>query len=95
MGQTQKVSGRATKVKRGEDGTLTVRYHATDVVTVKADGSIVLDTGGWKTLTTRTRMLQAAHEYNLGYSIYQKAYRWFVTWKGETLPFDNRTMILN
>lgn len=45
MPQTQKVTGVATNIRREKDGTLIVRYHSTDVVTVKADGSIVLDTG--------------------------------------------------
>jgi hypothetical protein len=95
MGQTSRVTGRATNVKREADGTLVVRYHSTDVVTVKPDGSIVLDTGGWRTLTTRTRMLQAAHEYSLGYSIYQKAFNWYVEWKGQTIPFVENTLILS
>lgn len=38
------------------DGTRRVRYHDTDVVTVKPDGVVELDTGGYNTLTTRDRM---------------------------------------
>jgi hypothetical protein len=95
MGQTQRVSGRATNVKRDADGTLTVRYHSTDVVTVKPGVSIVLATGGWRTATTKTRMLQASHQFNLGYSIWQKDYNWFVQWKGQTLPFNGDILILS
>ena len=94
MGQTQMVRGRATNVKREADGSLVVRYHSTDVVTARPDGSVELRTGGWRTNTTRVRMLQAAHQFKLGYSIYQKAFNWFVEWKGQTLPFDGDMLIL-
>jgi hypothetical protein len=42
MGQTQKVSGRATKVKKDEAGNLVVRYHSTDVVTSRAGSRLQL-----------------------------------------------------
>jgi len=93
MGQTAVVRGRATNVKE-VDGELVVRYHATDVVTRKADGTIILKTGGWKTLTTRTRQNQAAHQFNLGYSVQQKDYAWYVHYKGATLPFDGDEITL-
>jgi hypothetical protein len=79
MSQTQEVRGRATNVKRDKDGTLTVRYHWTDVVTVQPDGTIVLDTNGYKTVTTKTRMNQASNQYALGFSVWQKDYQWHVT----------------
>lgn len=41
-------------VRRGDD--VAVRYHATDIVTYHADGRITLDTGGWDTMTTISRM---------------------------------------
>jgi hypothetical protein len=40
-------------------------------------------------------MNQAANQFKLGYNVFQKAHRWFVTWKGATIPFDNQRMILN
>ena len=33
-----------------------VRYHKTDVVTFKADGRVIINTGGWDTRTTRDRI---------------------------------------
>ncbi|KKL13496.1 hypothetical protein LCGC14_2525150 [marine sediment metagenome] len=95
MGQTQRVSGRATSVFTDDDGIVNVVYHATHVVRVFPSGKIVLDTGGWRTVTTRTRMNQAANQFRLGYRVFQKDFGWFVEWKGETLPFDERTIALD
>jgi hypothetical protein len=69
-----------------ESGSVTI--HNTTVVSWTPD-HIRLDTGGWKTSTTKTRMNQAANEYNLGFSVYQEKGRWFV-WIRSTdqkLPF--------
>lgn len=45
-----------TRLERREDGSIAVRLHATDVVTYRPDGSIVLESGGWRTVTTKDRM---------------------------------------
>ena len=42
------------EVRDGE--TIAVRYHKTDVVTYKADGKIILNSGGWQTVTTKERL---------------------------------------
>ena len=94
MGQTQRVSGRATRVWRDSTGMLVVQYHNTEVVTAYPDGSVFLRTGGWKSNTTRQRMNQAANQYQLGYSVFQKAFAWFVTWKGQTIPFNSEELVL-
>jgi hypothetical protein len=92
MSQTQRLGTRSTSVRRSTDGTLTVTYHATDVVTVRPDGVIILNTGGWKTATTRTRMNQAANQFGLGYQVFQKDFRWFVRTDLEcVIPFDGNT----
>ena len=88
MGQTQRVRGRATSVRQEGSDTV-IRYHETDVVRFNAD-RIILDTGGWQTVTTKVRMNQAAHQYGLGYSVYQKDFRWYVEYQGKTLPFERR-----
>jgi len=93
MSQTQKCRGTATKVKKDENGNLSVVYHNTEVVNV-SKGVITLRTGGYKTATTRTRMQQASHEFRLGYGVFQKDYAWFVAWKGVTLPFDGDSITL-
>ncbi len=46
-----KLTGRgntATSIIRHEDGRISVRYHDTDVVTAYPDGTVVVDSGGWR-----------------------------------------------
>lgn len=94
MSQTHTVGQRATTVARGTDGALRVTYHSTDVVTVHKNGSITLNTGGWRTATTKLRMNQASNQYGLGFQVWQKDFSWFVEWKGKSLPFDDYTITL-
>ena len=89
MGQTQTIGRTATKVEHRGLETF-VRYHNTDVVQFDSL-YITLNTGGWETATTKLRMNQASNQFNLGFSVYQKDYRWFVVIpQGETLEFTGR-----
>jgi len=45
-----------TYLERRANNTITVRLHGTDVLTFKPDGSVVYNTGGWRTNTTKDRM---------------------------------------
>lgn len=38
------------------DGSIAVRLHDTDIITKDVDGNIILDSGGWRTKTTKERM---------------------------------------
>lgn len=64
-----------------------VTYQRTNIVTWE-DGNITLDSGGWETVTTKRKMNQAAHQFALGYAVYQKDFTWFVDLpSGETVRF--------
>jgi hypothetical protein len=66
---------------------LTVVYVSTPIVE-KVGNTITLDSGGWETVTTKRKMNQTANQYALGFSVFQKAYKWFVTLPtGATVPF--------
>ena len=68
----------ATTVSKTVDGKTTiVRYHDTDVVTFD-DRWITLDHGGYITPTTKRRMNEASAEFGLGFSVYQKNFKWIV-----------------
>ncbi len=92
MAQTSICRGTATSVVC-TTGRISVTYHNTLVVEVTPT-HIHLDTGGWKTNTTRTRMNQASNQFDLGYQVYQKDFAWYVNWKGQTIPFTNKTITL-
>jgi hypothetical protein len=85
MGQQQTIGKTATTVLQ-VNGRLTVTYHDTAVV-VADDTTIILDTGGWFTATTKTRMNQTSAQFGLGFKVYQKRGEWFVDTNGTTIPF--------
>lgn len=89
MAQTQTIGRHATKVKT-ENGWTFVTYHATTVIRFNYE-HIILDSGGWQTLTTKNRMNQASNQFGLGIYVYQKDFNWFVHIEttGERLPFKD------
>lgn len=71
-----------------ERNTTSVILHQTTIV--KFDRKkIVLNSGGWWTSTTKARMNQAAQEYDLGFSIYQRNFKWYIRYDGEVIPFED------
>ncbi len=85
MGQQTQIGKVATTVQT-QDGSTRVVYHNTTVVQFNQD-LIVLDSGEWRTATTKSRMNQTSHQFNLGYRVYQENFDWFVRFNGKTLEF--------
>lgn len=52
-----------------------IRLHATDIVRKRPDGSVILESGGWKTVTTKDRMNGALPA---GYSLSQSSGMWSI-----------------
>jgi len=92
MAQQHKLGSKATKLFTKGRSTC-VKYHNTVVVKFTPK-TITLNTGGWKTATTKTRMNQASNSFNLGYNVFTKAGQWFVSFKKKVYPFKGRTMTL-
>ena len=86
MSQQQHVGSVHTTVRK-HDGALSVVYHSTEIVRAYNDGRIVLDSGGWRTATTKTRMNQAANQYDLGFQVWQRNGSWYVGYQGAEVPF--------
>ena len=93
MSRHNEVGSHKTAVYQNENGLTAIRYHSTEVV--QFDGDIIyLNSGGWRSVTTKLRMNQASQQYGLGYSVYQRNFEWFVDYNGETLKFADG-MFLN
>ncbi len=91
MGQTATIGEHKTSVySRSRDGReyTCVKYHATEVV-IFSSKAILLDSGGWKSATTKVRMNQASRQYNLGFQVFQKNYEWFVDFRGKVIEFTD------
>lgn len=92
MSRYNQVGSHKTTIQNIE-GVLTVTYHETPVVKAGID-TIVLNTGGWKTNTTKTRMNQASNQFDLGFGVYQRKGEWYCDFKNETIPFTNDVLTL-
>ena len=68
----------STKIEVDGNGTVHVLYHDTVILKRSNDGNVVLNTGGYKTSTTKRRMNQASELYDLGFEVYQRDYEWYV-----------------
>lgn len=76
--------GRSTRLIRRDADRIAVRYHATDVVTYHADGRIVLESGGYRSVTTKARI----NEYTPA-RVWSERGIWRVAYGGQTVPFDD------
>jgi hypothetical protein len=65
--------GNNTYLERLGDDAIGVRLHSTYVITLYADGSVELDSGGWETVTTKERM----NRYS-GARIFAEKHVWYV-----------------
>lgn len=61
--------------KYEKDGATVIRLHGTDVVEKRTDGSCVLNSGGWRTVTTKDRMQSHMPD---GYALLQEKGIWYV-----------------
>lgn len=66
-----------TEIVRTSDHSIGVSLHGTVVVAFMADGAVALNSGGWRTVTTKARMNSALR--GIGAHVAQKAGDWFVT----------------
>jgi hypothetical protein len=73
-GRKTRKLGNNTYLETRDAETVAVRLHQTDVVTYKANGAVVLNSGGWKTNTTKARI----NEYS-PVGISQEKRVWYVT----------------
>ena len=87
MSQQHSIGSHATTVASNDKGIIRITYHSTVVVAIEPDGGVTLDSGGWRTNTTKTRMNQASNQYKLGYKVYQKTGDWFINMAGIDVPF--------
>lgn len=87
-GKDSRKVGNNTYLVRLSADSIGVRHQRTVVVTINKDGTYILYTGGWKTVTTKERM----NTYS-PVGVYQKKREWYVsTSKGE-IPFKDNMVV--
>lgn len=99
-------SKKATKVYWSpSQGMYVCVYHKTPVVKWN-DKWIILNSGGFRTVTTKRRMNEVSEIYDLGFDVSQSNFEWWLTLsenllahtsnklsKGGTLPFEDGVKI--
>ena len=79
--------------QRIKDNVLSVVFHSTEVVKVVNNRYVTLDNGGWYTATSKKRMNQASFQFNLGFSVYQADFMWYVRCGDDIQPYYNGIVI--
>jgi hypothetical protein len=70
------------------DGAEVVRLHMTDIVTRTPDGRTRLDSGGWRTMTTKDRM----NTHAAPYVVHSRAGVWYVSERGAQWSPEGRSV---
>ena len=80
-----------TYLRKREKG-IAVQLHQTDIILFKENGDTVLDTGGWKTVTTKDRL----NRYLDGFQVWQEKRIWYLSGIEKTYTFaDGMTIKAN
>jgi len=73
--ESSKFVGNNTLCLEYKDGTVAYRLHNTNVVTIKKNGDVILNTGGWWSATTKERI----NKYiPIDQSIAQRDFVWYI-----------------
>ena len=88
MHKIDKIGQIATKIYKDRYNYTCVRYHNTEVVKFN-ERIAILNSGGWRTATTKRRINQASSQFNLGFTIYQRSGDWFVRIGADIKPFSD------
>lgn len=60
--RSKKVENNTLRIEY-QDGSVGIRLHDTDIITIMEDGRVILDSGGWRTATTKARMNSSLNPY--------------------------------
>ena len=81
-GRESRKVGNNTYLERIDFDTVGVRLHRAHVVTITRSGEYVLNSNGWRTTTTKSRMNDFCPA-----RVSQKRGEWFVEYGGKTIPY--------
>ncbi len=83
-----------TIVEESDDLRLVTLHDTTIVQHHILEDRVVLNSGGWKTVTTKARMNQVFDEWELDLRVYQDSWHWYVTMPdGTSIPFTDNMEI--
>jgi len=71
-----------TRLEKIGDNSIAVRLHSTNVVMIHRDGRYTLNSGGWRTVTTKRRMSQFTI-----FKVFQRKHTWLVQMPEKDVEF--------
>lgn len=83
--RTKRKIGNNTYAYIEHDGSVSIELHGTKVVVFYANGLVKLNSGGWRTSTTKDRI----NKYS-PVKVYQKNFEWFLT---HGTPFEDNMVV--
>lgn len=81
-------NARNTRIRRIDPDTIAVRYHFTDVVIARRDGSYTIHDGGYRTTTTKERIKRFAPV-----RLYQSNHEWKIDTPDGSIPFRSGMVV--
>jgi hypothetical protein len=81
---------KATKVYK-ENGWQIVKLYNTEIYMRKSN-LLILNNGGWKTVTTKRRMNQSLKRFGPPSKVFQEDFEWFLEIKGKVFPFNGNIL---
>ena len=83
---------RATVIVRFDDSAIRLRYHGTTVAEFRKDGSVQVNSGRWRSRTTKDRINQAIRGLGV---VFQKNFEWFMVdyQRNTTVPFQDGMVV--
>lgn len=78
--------GANTTIRRDENGCIVIRLYATDIITYHPDNTIVLNSGGHHTSTTKNRINAFLSPYA---TVYAKRHKWYIHSGSGDFPFED------
>jgi hypothetical protein len=82
--------GNNTCLERRENGAIALRLHSTDIITFGTDGATVLNSGGWRTVTTKDRLNRHLPD---PWRVNSERGFWFLQRNGDSFPFADGVTI--
>lgn len=73
-----------TYIEDAGETALAIRLHKTRILTFHQDGSFTINSGGWRTVTTKQRINALLPPH---YRVYAKKRRWFISTPQGEFPF--------
>jgi hypothetical protein len=78
MPRNDKLSTYRTTWEQNRQGG-SVTYINTKIVHWDSNKTVTLNSGGWRTVTTKRKMVQASNQFGLGYTVFQRDHEWYIT----------------